>query len=594
MRVDKHRRIRNVIIALIGVILLLGGLFAVSAQEDAPLYALPNANERYTASGSIATTQSGALMVAANLLNDTASVILPLQGELVTELPVGDDPRTVAITPDNARALVVNRGDGTLTVLDITDPNAPIVTLTYPVGLLPYGVVAATDTTAYVTLQARAEVIAIDITTGAITERIPTPAMPSGLLLWGDLLYVTHLWTGDVSLIHLPQKRVVRTVSTGAESSLSPSITLNPRTGTAYVPQSRSYAANPTPTYDTLVFPVVNALDLNTLGLSRGERVALDVIDRPVNMPFAAVVDPIRGWLYVANAGTDNVSVVELESGALLGHLEVGANPRGALLSRDGSLLYIHNAIDGTLTIVNTRDLSIRDVLPISDLTIPADTLIGAQLFHSAVDPRLSADNAVSCASCHFDGGSDGRVWVGFPGGPRNTPSLYGLPDTAPYTWSGGWDELADFELKVRDLMAGDGLIEGAINAALGDPHTGLSFDLDTLAAYIAAMPVPDGSPVTADPALIERGAAIFAERECASCHIGDAYTDGQVYDVGTGGTFDTPSLRWLWQTAPYFHDGRAESLQDVFILPGAHQLIDNITPDDIDALVAYLLTLPR
>lgn len=69
--------------------------------------------------------------------------------------------------------------------------------------------------------------------------------------------------------------------------------------------------------------------------------------------------------------------------------------------------------------------------------------------------------------------------------------------------------------------------------------------------------------------------------------------SDLQRYDVGTGGTFDTPSLRYLWISAPYFHDGSAATLEDVFTLPGAHQLALKVAPDDISALVAYLQTLP-
>jgi hypothetical protein len=40
-------------------------------------------------------------------------------------------------------------------------------------------------------------------------------------------------------------------------------------------------------------------------------------------------------------------------------------------------------------------------------------------------------------------------------------------------------------------------------------------------------------------------------------------------------------------------HDGRAETLDDVFTLPGDHQLIGQIAPNEIDALIAYLLSLP-
>jgi cytochrome c peroxidase len=96
----------------------------------------------------------------------------------------------------------------------------------------------------------------------------------------------------------------------------------------------------------------------------------------------------------------------------------------------------------------------------------------------------------------------------------------------------------------------------------------------------------------------VERGAAVFAERGCTDCHTGAAATNRGRSDVGTGGdspdgAFDVPSLRWLWLSAPYFHDGRAQTLLDVFTLPGTHQLIYNVPMEDIHALTAYLMTLP-
>ena len=236
------------------------------------------------------------------------------------------------------------------------------------------------------------------------------------------------------------------------------------------------------------------------------------------------------------------------------------------------------------------------DVLPIINLSVSLDLLLGAQLFHSASDPRLSGGDSLSCATCHFDGQSDGRVWMGFPDGPRNTPLLYRLPETVPYNWSATWDELANVETKIRWLQAGTGLIEGA---DASDPHAGMSVDLDLLTLYLTTLQSPS-NPYQFPDEVVERGREVFAEQECDACHVGPAGTDLQSHDVGTGSSaqerrgtaFDTPSLRWLWLSAPYFHNGTAETLGQVFELPGAHQLIFDVPPEDIDALVSYLQTL--
>src|SRR5690606_7345752 len=68
---------------------------------------------------------------------------------------------------------------------------------------------------------------------------------------------------------------------------------------------------------------------------------------------------------------------------------------------------------------------------------------------------------------------------------------------------------------------------------------------------------------------------------DCGSCHTGKAFTDGLLHDVGTlrsysgqrlGNTLPgikTPSLLSLFDSAPYLHDGSAETLEQVFAVAG-------------------------
>lgn len=566
-----------------------------------PLFALPDArfNPAHT-SGSLAVASDGRTMATANFLNNTMTLLIPAFDRVLAEIPVGNDPRGVTFTADVTRALVTNRLDGTLSVVDVTTQTVSAV---IPLGgALPYGVITDNNRFAYVTLQGSDAVVVVDLDALSVTDIIPTPDAPAGLALWGDFLYVTHFWSGELSLIYLPSRSVIQTVPTSADAGLFQAIEPDITRGIAYLPQTRLNAQNTALTYDTIAFPVVNVVNLRDFALERDNRIALAVADRPVNMPFALALDRFAQRLYVANAGSDSVSVIDLNTGLARAHIPVGVNPRALRLSRDNTLLYVHNALDGTVMTVSTDDYAIVDVLPVIDLTLSIDLLIGAELFHTARDPRLSADGWLSCATCHFDGLSDGRVWQGFDDGPRNTPLLYALPETVPYNWSGTWDELADIELKIRDLHAGLGLIDAeTVPPALGEPHFGTSDDLDLLTSYLTSLQ-PPANPNRFPQRVLARGRAVFEEQECAACHVGPAGTNLQRYDVGTGlspleerGTaFDTPSLRWLWLSAPYFHDGSAPTLRDVFVQPGEHQLIYDVSPEDIDALVAYLLSLPQ
>ncbi len=575
-------------LAVSGLLMMLSAALVLAQPGD--LYALPAPTARLVSSSSFVGNSSERLFAAANWLTNTVSIVQPGQSEIVAEIPVGRDPRTVAYTPDDQRVAVVNRGDGTLSVIDI---NTLAVTNSFPVGVLPYGVVTADNTRAFVALQGADQVALVDLDSGHILERIATPPAPAGLALWGDFLYVTHLWTGQLSLIYLPQMRVVRTISTGTDTGLSQSVTIDPLRGLAYLPQSRLNAQNRLLTFDTTVFPVVNVVNLRSMELVRGSRIALDTADRPVNMPFAAVLDAERRWLFVANAGSNDISVIDLTSNLGVAHIPVGVNPRGLQISRNFGTLWVHNMIDGTITIVDTRASEVSGELPINNLTISADVLLGAELFHSAEDPRVTHNRWLSCASCHFDGLSAGRVWMGYEDGPRNTPLLYDLENRPRLNWSGTWDEIADIDLKIRTLQAGNGLITSTLNPPLGDPHAGLSLEIENLTAYLYTLDGP-AAPAPSDPAKAEVGAQVFAALNCASCHSGDTLSDGQLHDVGTGGEFVTPTLRWLWLSEPYLHDGRAATLHDVFVIPGEHQLIRETSLEDIEALVSYLLTLPQ
>ena len=576
----------------------------VAAQTNAtptplPLFALPDsrANRPYI-SNTLALAGDGRTMVTSNMINNSMTILIPSFDRVVAEVPVGKDPRSVALTLDGTRALVTNHADGTLSIVSMTQ-NAVIGTI--PVGVMPYGVVTGSNDVAYVSLEGSNQIAVVDLVNQRVSSRIDVPAAPAGLTLWGDFLYVTHFWSGDISMIYLPQGQVVQTVSTGSDTALFQNLEPDITRGIAYLPQTRLNAQNMALSYESAAFPVVNVVSLRDLTILRDRRIALDTADRSVNMPFAVALDRFAQRLYVANAGSDSVSVIDLNTGFARAHIAVGANPRGLLLNGDNTLLYVHSELDGTVTTIDTRSYAVTDVLPIINLNISLDLLLGAQLFHSATDPRMDAGNGLSCATCHFDGQSDGRVWAGFPDGPRNTPLLYNLPETVPYNWSATWGELADVELKIRWLQAGTGLIETPTFSALKDsPHAGMSVDLDLLTQYLTTLQAPP-NPYQFPVEDVSRGKQIFEAQGCTTCHVGPAGTDLQSHDVGTGkapeekrgSAFDTPSLRWLWLSAPYFHNGSAATLRQVFELPGKHQLLYTVAPKDIDSLVDYLLTLP-
>jgi mono/diheme cytochrome c family protein len=206
---------------------------------------------------------------------------------------------------------------------------------------------------------------------------------------------------------------------------------------------------------------------------------------------------------------------------------------------------------------------------------------LGRRLFHSSHDSRIARDGR-ACASCHPDGLDDGLVWA-TPDGPRQTPTLRGrVAGTAPYGWLGRRQTLTEHLGQTIERLGGTGLAER---------------DVQALVAYVTSMQAPGRAP-SHDGG---QGRAVF-DLHCGYCHEpAGGFTDGDRHDVRsrTGGdvaaAFDTPSLRFVADTAPYFHDGRYATLAQVLDRTEGRMWSappGGLSPGDRAALEAYLSTL--
>jgi len=521
---------------------------------------------------------------------------------VLAEIPVGRDPRTLAFTP--AGLLLVANHNDSISIID----QANAVSEIYLKGQ-PYGIVTDAER-AYVSLAATAQIAVIDFRTRAVSRFLDVEPFPTGLALAGDSLYVTHLYTGRVTQINLASLAVTRVLATDPDANLSQSIALSPDGSRAYLPQTRSNSSNLNLTYDTTVFPIVSILDLAQSTVLRDSRIDLHLADEPVNLPFAAVVSPDGKTLYVTNAGSDDISVMDLATHKAIAHLAVGHNPRGLALSPDGKQLFVNNTLDGSLSVFNLTSTLISSpayTLTLTSIPLFPILLLGKRLFNSSLG-SMSQGHWLSCASCHFDGGADARTWLGFPDGPRDTPALFGVARTPPFHWSGDLNELQDVELTIRKIQHGTGLIPGEVFDSLGQPNANRSPDLDALAAYLASLDVPLSPFTNPDGTLTEsaqRGEYAFRRWGCAACHAPPLFTNNQsrLTDIGDpvlehnshgyGLNMDTPSLLGVWATAPYFHDGSAKTLRETFFAKGFHSMGFAMDAREAEDLAAFLKSLP-
>jgi mono/diheme cytochrome c family protein len=201
-----------------------------------------------------------------------------------------------------------------------------------------------------------------------------------------------------------------------------------------------------------------------------------------------------------------------------------------------------------------------------ADLPAPgsdaARFLLGNYLFNTArgafdegVENRMSSEGWQSCASCHNEGLHDGVVWA-FASGPRKTIPLNGMfsrsnPDgnQRVLNWSAVFDELEDFELNIRGVSGGPGLIvvDGTTDQepnvkAFDPPNAGRpQLHVDGIGAWdavVAWTKLRIDSPISpyrgVDPnselaQQIARGRQLFQQANCQACHGGAKWATPQI-----------------------------------------------------------------
>ena len=312
-------------------------------------------------------------------------------------------------------------------------------------------------------------------------------------------------------------------------------------------------------------------------------------------LPRAAATDAATRSLYVTCLGVD--ALVEYDAGAADPHAaerrrwSVGAGPTGVAVDAIRRRAYVWSQFDRVLDVLALDGARAEPPASLARVAVSrravtalADVALGRRLFHAAGDARISADGR-ACASCHPDGRDDALTWA-TPGGPRQSPMLAGrLATTAPYGWDGAGSDVKNHLTHTFERLRGEGVGQAGV---------------DALAAYIVSMRAPD-VPRAADPS-VTRGAELFASAEagCASCHTpSNGFVDGKKHEVGSAAqadtvkSFDTPSLRFVGGTAPYFHDGRYATLRELLVSSdGKMGHTRHLEQADLDALEAYLRTL--
>jgi len=573
-----------------------GTVAAVDADSLALLFEVPACEDPR----GLALSGSGEIWVAC--FGDDRIVILDAGGNPAGEIPTGygSAPFGIAFSPDGATAYLTLYGNGTLSRYDAT---TRLATGSLPLGPTPRAVAVSADGTRVLVtrfLSPRDEGQVWEVAAGPFTLTRTLPLAKFG---------------GDANRDSTASGRGTANYLAGLALSRDGSrawVTANkPNTE-----RGRLFADDLDE--DNTVRNILARLDLTASTLAD---VLLGAVDLDNSDSASAVAtSPLGDYLFVTLQGNDEVIVLDTLAlsrasglGAFVTRLGAGAAPRGVCTDPVTERTFVQNFLGRGITAIETGELFRRgdktvpgtEIVTVGSEILPAPVLTGKRIFYGASDPRMSAEGYLSCATCHVDGGEDGRVWdfTGRGEGLRNTISLRGRGGTGHGNvhWTANFDEIQDFEHDIRGAFGGRGFLTDGDFAATGEPlglpKAGLDPDLDALAAYLASLgPAslprspfrnPDGTMTAAG----ERGRQIFRQEGCIFCHTGPAFTDSTagtavtLNDVGTlrttsgqrlGGPLrgiDTPTLLGVWATAPYFHDGSAPTLEDVFRVAGGEVL---------------------
>jgi len=355
------------------------------------------------------------------------------------------------------------------------------------------------------------------------------------------------------------------------------------------------------------------------------QTVLLDELHRGYANPWGIAFNQSGTKLIVAQAGTGNLSFIDFpelvekinQYPADGGNYDDIENPANILsyindcrkitelkgdgprsLAVDRNRLYVGQYFSDAVEIVQLDHIGQSSHFIPLNHTGPDLVRKGEMLFNSG---KICFENWQSCASCHPEGRMDGLNWDLLNdgiGNPKNTHTLLYSHET-PAVMSTG--VRAKAEVAVR---------AGIKYILFSEVREEEALAIDAFLKNMRPLPSPYliGGELSG-PA--EKGKLIFQKANCSQCHHGPCLTDQKLHDVGTTSKYDlqlnekdqivpqkeydTPSLVELYRTAPYLHDGRYCTLEEL-LNECSHghirETLDKLSDQEIAQFITYLKSL--
>jgi YVTN family beta-propeller protein len=548
----------------------------------------------------------GRLAYVVEAAEGTLAVIDAGSRKVLRRIPTGgDQPAGLAVTPNGREVLVANSYSGTVAILDAaTGKQRALVS----VPGQPYGVAVAPDgKRAFVSVSQLDQVAVIDLPTAQVAARIPVGRRPRALQVTPDgaTLTVANLAGGTLSVVSLESLKEETQVRLKGVNVRGLAITKGADAFEAFTTLMPAFNAKATSDPKEVWHNLVQGVRLEGEDSLPAEdqwmdfarlRGSVEVVGSPDQ--YDIEVSRGGGYAWIAVGGRDVVSRITLHDRSrntvwpfFQAETPVGANPRGLALTPDGEQLWVANYLGNSLSVIDTNSAAVVETIDLGAASKVDPSIQGQYLFNSA---GMTQSHRFSCSSCHPDGAADGLTWnfvhVRDSYSRRNTRDLRAqVAETAPFRWSG-------FEKHL------DGFIDDEVTGLLGGPKPSVEEKRSlTLALNALRLPPnPYRQPNGTFTAEAARGRELFTGKAaCSSCHTGPRY-GGAGKSAWIGSTredlpVDVPHLLGVYDGAPYLHDGRAKTLEEIFQKHNAlklHGKAHELTPDELRDLLAYVREL--
>lgn len=560
-------------------------------------------------------------LLTVNQTSATVSLVELASGKIVAEVPCGEKPSALTMTPDEKQVLVTETFGGKLTAynLDLPKSDDGSAKLHSPrslfLGFEPRGVVVSPDgTLAYVALETANQVAVIDLKQWKEKTRIDVGRWPRYLALTSDGKRLAVGINGDGG---------IAVVDTKTQKKLYSETFVGINLGQMHISKDDQFVYFPWMIYR------LNPISPNNIRIgwvlasriarvrldkkTRREALELDKRGEAVADPHGLALSPDEKWLvssasgsqellvfrnkdipWLARGGRDHIPPELLKDSERFSRIHLGGRPMALRFSKDGQKVYVANYLLNAVQVVDLPKRKVERTIALGGAKEASLARQGEAIFY---DGKRSLDQWYSCHTCHYEGHTNSVAMDTFNDGRarnyKTVLSLRNVVHTSPWTWH-GWQK--DLNAAVRKSLRDTMLTEKRVTDV--DVKGMLAF-LKTLKSPPNPYRQPDGKL----SASAKRGEKIFHSKKagCARCHQGDFFTDGRIRDVGTGSRgdyydgFNTPSLIGTYSRVLFLHDGRFDSLEKVLTEdhnPNRVTKLGTLSKQQLADLIAYINSL--